>query len=616
MKLHGCDTENCFTGKKRIAVTAAFLLLLAVQLAVLICYGGRKSGFHEDEFYSYYSTNKTAGLFVNDRQWVERDDFRNDFVVLEGERFRYGIVKQMQSWDVHPPFYYYVLHTVCSLFPGVFDKWLGIAVNLLAYVPCFFLLAGIVYLCAAGDAAGNAYRGMGRNAGRDNKDTAGYGEAKRRRAVFLSFAVCAAWGFSAAVISGVMFIRMYQWLTLFVLLCAWLHVRAIERREFGARFLLPLIPTVFLGFMTQYYYIIYHFFMGVGMCFLFLRKRRIKELSWYGASCGAGLLLAILYYPSSLSHIFRGYRGTEAVSEFGNAGNTMERLRFFTGLFNDYVMNGTLAHWFLLICLLWVTAGYAAKRRGSGFSAANAAGPSKKGVQTAVAGSGKTGETGRQAAGLLLFACAGYFFTVSKTALLLGETSNRYQLPVYGLLVFLLLYFFCRPVVLLWERAAAWKRAESWKRTAAGKPGESGAASGRMARAAGLLLLFSLILGDVLSLRDGKVFFLYEQERPVMEYVRENADVPVVVFYNEASPDNVWRLSDELMEFPRVYLASQGNPEQITDEKICESGRLVVYVADREDKESCLENLLRCNEKLTGYRVAAEKGLWTLYEME
>ena len=589
MKLHGCDTGNCFTGKKRTAVTAAFLLLLAVQLAVLVYYGGRKSGFHEDEFYSYYSTNKTAGLFVNDRQWVERDDFGNDFVVLLGERFRYGIVKQMQSWDVHPPFYYYVLHTVCSLFPGVFDKWLGIAVNLLAYVPCFFLLAGIVYLCAAGDAAGNAYRGMGRNAGRDNKDTAGYGEAKRRRAVFLSFAVCAAWGFSAAVISGVMFIRMYQWLTLFVLLCAWLHVRAIERREFGARFLLPLIPTVFLGFMTQYYYIIYHFFMGVGMCFLFLRKRRIKELFWYGASCGAGLLLAILYYPSSLSHIFRGYRGTEAVSEFGNAGNTVERLRFFAGLFNDYVMNGMLVFWLLVICLLWVTAGYMAKRRGNGFAAHI----------------GKTGRPQGQAAGLVFFTCAGYFFAVSKTALLLGETSNRYQLPIYGLLIFLLLYFFSKPVASYWERTAADRRT-----------GENSAASDRAVRAAGLLLLAVLVLGDVLSLRDGKVFFLYEEERPVMEYVRENADVPAVVFYNEASPDNVWRLSDELMVFPEVYLASQGNTELIADEKICQSGRLLVYVADREEKESCLENLLLCNERLTDYRVVAQKGLWTLYEME
>ena len=211
----------------------------------------------------------------------------------------------------------------------------------------------------------------------------------------------------------------------------------------------------------------------------------------------------------------------------------------------------------------------------------------------------------RQAAGAGGGACAGYFFAVSKTALLLGETSNRYQLPIYGLLIFLLLYFFSKPVASYWERTAANRRT-----------GENSAASDRAVRAAGLLLLAVLVLGDVLSLRDGKVFFLYEEERPVMEYVRENADVPAVVFYNEASPDNVWRLSDELMVFPEVYLASQGNTELIADEKICQSGRLLVYVADREEKESCLENLLLCNERLADYRVVAKKGLWTLYEME
>ena len=87
----------------KIPAAAVFLVLLLLQLVLLCYFGGRKEGFHEDEFYSYYSTNKTAGLFVNDRQWVERDEFRNDFVVLKGEQFRYGIVKQMQSWDVHPP---------------------------------------------------------------------------------------------------------------------------------------------------------------------------------------------------------------------------------------------------------------------------------------------------------------------------------------------------------------------------------------------------------------------------------------------------------------------------------------------------------------------------------
>ncbi|MGN1180148.1 MAG: hypothetical protein ACI4SD_02955, partial [Suilimivivens sp.] len=257
---------NALQNKKRKWITgAAFLLLLLLQIATLCYFGGRKSGFHEDEFYSYYSTNKTAGLFVNDRQWMDRDSFRNDFVVLPGEEFRYGVVKQMQSWDVHPPLYYYILHTVCSLFPGVFSKWLGIGVNLIAFVPCFLLLAYLVYHAVVRE---------------EN-------EENRRKGIILSFLTCLSWGFSAAVVSGVMFIRMYQWLTLFVLLCACLHIRAIRKKDYGLRFLIPLALTVFLGFMTQYYYIIFHFFMGVGFCFLLLREKRIKELFGYALSCGA-----------------------------------------------------------------------------------------------------------------------------------------------------------------------------------------------------------------------------------------------------------------------------------------------------------------------------------------
>ena len=121
------------------------LALLFLQLILLSYYGNRKAGFHEDELYTYYSSNKTAGLFVNDRQWTQRDQLRNDFVVLKGEQFRYSVVKQMQSWDVHPPIYYYIFHTACSLFPGVFSKWLGIGVNMAAYLPCFFLLAWIAF---------------------------------------------------------------------------------------------------------------------------------------------------------------------------------------------------------------------------------------------------------------------------------------------------------------------------------------------------------------------------------------------------------------------------------------------------------------------------------------
>lgn len=551
---------NLWTDKrKRILTIMSFLLLLFIQIALLCCFGVRKQGFHEDELYSYYSTNKTAGLFVNDREWVERDDFRNDFVVLEGEQFRYGVVKQMQSWDVHPPFYYYLLHTVCSFFPGVFSKWTGIAVNMAAFVLCYFLLAYLVYQSVAGT-----------------------------RGIFLAFAVCMFWGFSAAVISGVMFIRMYQWLTLFVLLCACLHIKAVRKQDYGIRFLVPLAFTVFLGFMTQYYYIIFHFFMGAAMCFLLIKERRIRELFFYGLSCVTGFLAAVCYYPASLSHIFRGYRGTEAVSEFSNAENTVDRLRFFGGLFDKYAVNGSLCIWLLVSCILLLTVFYLRKKHPE----------EKRGEKW------EEGNKTRQIMGLLLFSCAGYFFTVSKTALLLGETSNRYQLPIYGILLFFMLYFIHVPFCILLENHFG-----SNKGTLEGNKGK------KWYQAGGILLIAAVLLTDGGALANNRTFFLYEEEKEIMEYVKENKEVPVVIFYNEASPDNVWRLSNELMEFPEIYLASQGNSEAITDETIINSNKLIVYAADYDHQEESLEGLINSCKKPMSFQVIAKKGLWTLYEV-
>lgn len=533
--------------RKRLLWGGAFLLLLLLQLLLLIYYGSRKSGFHEDEFYSYYSTNKTAGLFVNDREWIDKDSYRNEFVVLPGEQFRYGIVKQMQSWDVHPPLYYYILHTVCSLFPGVFSKWLGIAVNLTAFVPCFFLLAGIAY------------------------EITGKGEKGAR----LAFLTCLLWGGSAAVISGVMFIRMYQWMTLFVLLCAWLHVRAVRKQKFGLSFLIPVGVTVFLGFLTQYFYMVFHFFLGAAFCVYLLSRKKIRVLLSYGAACVLAFGLAVLYYPASMSHIFRGYRGTEAMGEFADTGNTLERMQFFTELFDKYEVAGCLAVILLVICLLWVTRSCLGRRERMVDHPA-----------------------GRRASGrlpaeiwLLVSACAGYFFIVAKTALLLGETSNRYMLPIYGLLLFLLLYFLTEPLTGFLPEG----KKTGW-------------------------ILFCVLCAGVLlmngiSLKAGRVFFLYEEEQAAMAFVRENKDVPVVVFYNSASESNVWRLSDELMEYPEIYLASEDNTDELMDETLNTSDRVLAYVADHESGTACLDRLLKSNPKLTEYRLIAEKGLWKLYEL-
>lgn len=93
-------------------------MLLLVQLIAIFYFGSKKAGFHYDEYYSYYSSNVSIGLVPTDREWKPGSEIVDEFRVLPGQRFQYGTVTRMQTYDVHPPFYYLLLHTVCSLFPG------------------------------------------------------------------------------------------------------------------------------------------------------------------------------------------------------------------------------------------------------------------------------------------------------------------------------------------------------------------------------------------------------------------------------------------------------------------------------------------------------------------
>ena len=575
-------------------------LLLCLQIIVLFYYGSRKAGYHEDELYSYYSSNKTAGLFVNDREWTTGESFHNELVVLPGEQFRYGVVKQMQSWDVHPPFYYYLLHTVCSLTPGVFSKWQGISVNLLGFVISFILLAYAAYLTAVYPVSVQP--------GISDSEKQTY----RKRGYILAGTVCAMWGFGAAVISGVMFIRMYQWLTVFVLLCLCLHLRALVRIKESRSFYLLLALTVFFGFLTQYYYIIFHFFLGAGFCLYLLKEKKWKSLIAYVGTCAAAFGAAIVYYPAALSHIFRGYRGTEAVGEFANAANTLERLQFFVGLFDKYMMGGSLALWLLLICLIAMTNRFLQKR-------AKRSGREQKRERILTL-----------PVGLLLFTAAAYFFTVAKTALLLGETSNRYELPIYGVLVLLLVYS-----LYMVQKEIEQGKAEAAERIALmasqNLPQEEmgkQSAPGKRQKITGKVAVLVVVFMVALNLTGNKVFFLYPEEAKVQEFVHQNETTPVIVLYNEASETHIWWLLDELSEYENIYLASiSGEGDILTSENflsgnVTESQKYIAYMADCENQDEELQRLLGTEfpegSDASGdisYEEITRKNMWTIYEI-
>ena len=59
-----------------------------------------------------------------------QSEFLNYVAPQGSTRFNYASVYYNQTQDVHPPLFYFLLHTVCSLFPGSFTKWTGLGMNL------------------------------------------------------------------------------------------------------------------------------------------------------------------------------------------------------------------------------------------------------------------------------------------------------------------------------------------------------------------------------------------------------------------------------------------------------------------------------------------------------
>lgn len=541
--------ERKESGKKTKYIVC-FAVLWFLQMAAACWFCARKQGFHEDEFYTYYSTARTNGFYVEDGEWMERDAYRNEFVVLPGERFQYGRVKQVQSWDVHPPMYYWVFHTAASLVPGVFSKWIGLSVNLVFHGINLVLLTYLSYLAA----------------GKDMR---------------LPLLVTFVYGFCPAAMSGVVFIRMYEMLTTFVLLCAVLHVRAVQGLQGGSegkkggwdkdarcssrlsvRALLAMAAVTYVGFLTQYYYFIFLFFMAIAFGLWLLRwDRAIGNCLRYGLFQGSAFVLAYLTYPAFPGQMFRGQRGAQATENFFDLSNTFERISFFWDLMNRNVFGGLLG-----LTVLFLAAAAAAgcmagaRRRRNADAAGNTQGGGRAGQQ----------DSCDVPFYMLLFTAAGYFLAVSKTALLLGETSNRYQLPIYGIAVMLLVL----GAVKVLRQALETRNVEE----------ENRQIRSTEKRWAGVAAAFCVAV-VALSYVRADVVFLYPEdwEQTARAAERAAAHTPVVYFYRPGEEWCIWDVTNELLVYPEVYFVSVDNEEPIVDETIENAGSLVVYLAKGAD---------------------------------
>ena len=273
----------------------AIALVLAVIVGVCLLFSHRKSGMFIDEIYTYGLSNSHYAPYLTDAaggtlrdQTLTRQDFL-DYVTVEDDGPDLGSVYYNQVRDVHPPLYYWLFHLCSQLTPRVFTKWTGLALDGVIYLLTCLLLYRLVLAL--------------------------YGSR------FNAAATVALYGLSTIGLSTMVMIRMYVLMTLFTVLLALLVAELVKKPR---PWLYPAVGlTVFLGLMTQYYFVFYAFFLCAAYVLYALCRRDFKSLGLF-ALCGfAGVGLLLLCFPACLDQLF--------AEKLVSGGNALENLRNTAG---------------------------------------------------------------------------------------------------------------------------------------------------------------------------------------------------------------------------------------------------------------------------------------------
>lgn len=269
-------------------------IMIILQTFVLLYYMNEKKGFHIDELWSYGLANSYDETYfypkgfttdhdnVQYHKWISGSRFFKYLTVQKNEEYAFKKVYENQSNDVHPPFYYYLMHIICSLYVDSFSKWYGLCLNLICFVLSQIVLFKLSSLLL-----------------------------KSHEPALL---VCLLYGLGMGAINNFVFIRMYSLMTFLFIFTVYIHLRLIIKPHKSK--LLTIIYVTFFSGLVHYHFLIFQFFVSLIVCFIILFNKRFKLFFSYSFAMFISVSSIFAYFPSAYSHLFHSVRGAEAVNGF------------------------------------------------------------------------------------------------------------------------------------------------------------------------------------------------------------------------------------------------------------------------------------------------------------
>lgn len=291
------------------------LYSLLVILSVYVCY--RKQNISVDEVSTFELSNypaeeynlKEDHLYHPAQGQSFKDKVRYQppqlpwmdlMSVHLGHQFDYKNVWDNQSLDVHPPFYYCLIHTICSLFPGEFNMWYGLIVNI------FFILMSLWVMFLLLNELTN--------------------DQWIKNIIALFFVI------SPAILNSIALIRMYTIAMFFILILSYLFVKLYNTQNWNWKTLVPIAICTILGALTHYYIILYVVATTIVFLFVLLSEKKYKKMLAISSIMIFCAIIAIVIFPSMIDHTLgSGVHGQNARAAILNFASIKQRMhRFFS----------------------------------------------------------------------------------------------------------------------------------------------------------------------------------------------------------------------------------------------------------------------------------------------
>ncbi len=263
-------------------------LFLAIVIAAVVIIGIvyllQKTTWHVDEHYTFGLANSFFKPFLDDKSDVGGFIYTSldvhNYLYADDNPFSYFSVVYNQINDVHPPLYYFFIHTLCSIFPFMSLEAVGFTVNAIFIVGTILLM---------------------------------FFWLKRNFSRFSTYAIILCYALSTSVFSTLTFFRMYAMLTFFTFLLT-SSVYDIYKNNGRYKYLRFSLALIF-GALTQYYFLIYAFVICLTCLIILYTTKRKSEFCQFFEII---VISASLYYSvwgiATIKHLLLDYRGVEATS--------------------------------------------------------------------------------------------------------------------------------------------------------------------------------------------------------------------------------------------------------------------------------------------------------------